>query len=228
MDKMYGVTFGDVHSYDDWGVYLSGNTREMPEPRRVTVDVPFRNGLLDVTSSISNILFYQTRKITYDFLVYDNKLPWPELYSKIAGDIHGKPKKVVTDMDPEYYWDAYNCILNTPSANEDMGNFSIECECYPYKMRVNETFWERTISGANVIVNCKLESSMPTVPTFESSQQVKLVCTDIYGKTKNVTIPKNTPTSYSDIVLQKGDNVLTFSKVSSNADLVITYREGEL
>lgn len=236
--SMYGVRFIDptyggqgVHSFFDWGVYFTGMDKEYPNPRKVLIDVPFRNGLVDATPILTNKYFYENRKITFHFKVIDSLVPWQELHSRIARDIHGKTLNVIADVDPEFYWQAYNCVLTSPSSNEDVGEFSIECDCNPYKYdRIPHE--EVYIIAPNLeytftFTNLKLQNN----PRITNNASVILHSVGYYDAEGNYvtfndsvhdyTIPVHT-TSTADrsIVLHEGVNVLKFSKTGSNTTTV--------
>jgi len=228
---MIGVTFGDKHSFDDWHVYLDGFEVEYPTPRRITVDVPLRNGVLDVTSALTgDRIYYENRKIKIDFKVIDNPLPWQELYSKIANYLHGKPMRIIYDMDPYYYWDAYSCILSTPSADEDVGSFSIECDCYPYKKEVLEKTTGMTMTnvspGSSQSLTIK-NNGDDVVPTIWVSVPMTMKF-----RNKTYSLPQGYTTLQS-VRMLSGDNKFLFTKPNdgtsaSTVSVQIIYRLGEL
>ena len=53
---MIGVTFGDKHSFDDFGIYLTSKTINPPEPQTNTISVPLRDGSIDLTESLTKRL----------------------------------------------------------------------------------------------------------------------------------------------------------------------------
>lgn len=225
-NEVYGVMFGDKHSYDDWGVYLVNNTAELPVPRRVKVDVPFRNGSLDVTSAISNKIFYENRNLSFEFLVGDNDRPWPVLISEMSRDVHGQSLRIITDMDPEWYWDAYNCLVETPTRNEDLYTVTITCECYPYKKQITPTVYTITVGSTGRIINCP-NDRLEVIPTINTNTSVQITYVSDSGEQKTETLTAGDNT-LNDLVFKTGDNRLSFTRVSSDATVRITYRQGAL
>ena len=63
-----GVTFNinndSYHTYDDFNLILENCVISPAEAKVYTIDVPGRNGKLDVTASITRSLVYQNRTIT--------------------------------------------------------------------------------------------------------------------------------------------------------------------
>ena len=226
MERMYGVTFGDKHSYNDWGVYWNGYSEDSPEPQRLLFEVPYRNGLLDATAALTNKIFYKARKLTFDFIVYDNDRSWPEVRAMILGDIHGRSFHVILDTDPEWYWDVYNCTISTPNADGEFLRFSVECNCFPYKMKNTLTNREIVVNSTGMTLTCP-NSRMEVNPTFTTDHDVQVLFENADGT--SVTIVMNTGThTYDNIEFIKGNNVLTFNKLTDNATVQVSYREGEL
>lgn len=225
-NEVYGVTFGDKHSYDDWGIYLADNKKDFPAPRRVTVDVPFRNGLLDVTSSLSRRVFYESRQLSFDFIVANNDRPWSVLQSEISGDIHGQSLHIVTDMDPDWYWLAYNCILETPDREDDLYKFTITCECYPYKMQIRPTEYEISVGSDGRSIICP-NNRMEVIPTINTTANVRVAYTNEYGESKIALLDEG-DNVIDDLLLFQGDNRLDFTRVDNDATVTITYRQGAL
>ena len=226
MERMYGVTFGNKHSYNDWGIYWNGYSEDSPEPQRVLVEVPYRNGLLDVTRALTDKIFYKSRKVSFDFIVFENDRTWPEVRAMIQGAIHGQSLHVILDTDPDYYWDAYNCTISTPSPDGEMLNFSIECECFPYKLKNTITTRTITVTGAEQTLNC-VSSRMEVNPTFVTNQEVQVIFVNSDGTRVTIAMSAGTHT-YDDIEFREGNNVLTFNKLSNNATVEVLYQEGEL
>ena len=229
MHVIYGVTFGSKHSFNDWGIYLDGNksSKEEPEPRRLFIDVPYRNGLLDATRALSDRIFYKTRKITFAFKVAYEGVPLHDLYSRVARDVHGLSMHITEDTDPDYYWDAYNCVMSHSNSDDGIGSISIECECYPYKLKTDVTTIEATINDENVQVVCP-NSRMEVTPEIVTDDQVTLSYVNEYGTTVTETLNTGTTYKFDDMIFGPGNNVLTFSMGDRNANVTITYREGEL
>ena len=226
MERMYGVTFGDKHSFNDWGIYWNGCSKDSPEPQRLLFEVPYRNGLLDATRGLTDKIFFKPRNITFDFIVYDNDLSWAEVRAMILGDIHGRSLHIVTDTDPDWYWDAYNCVIGTPSSEEEFLKFSIECECFPYKLKNELTEKQITVTGTGQTLVCP-NSRMEVNPTFITNQEVQVQFTDIHGTQTSITVPVGRHI-YDNIEFTEGDNVLTFNKIETDTPVIVTYREGEL
>lgn len=221
-----GVTFGTKHSFTDWGVYWNGTHIESPEPQTALIEVPFRNGLLDMTKSLTDKIFYKNRTIKFDFVVGDNSLSWSDLCSKILSDIHGQGLHVVLDTDPAWYWEAYTCTVDEPETEEGIGTFTIECNCAPYKRKNVLTSVEVSVYGHD-IEETFTNSRMEVNPTFVTDQAVEVQWTPEGGQTITKIMQPGTHV-YDDIEFKYGDNTLLFDFIEEYATVVVSYREGSL
>ena len=68
---------------------------------------------------------------------------------------------------------------------------------------------------------------MEVNPTFVTNAEVQLVWVNKYGTTVTIAMSAGTHT-YSNIEFLEGENTIKFNKLSSNATVVVSYREGEL
>lgn len=103
--KPLGVTYGEMHSFNDWNLLLKELPNIAPtEPKTLFVDVPGGDGDLDLTESLTGIVRYENREITCTFLSREPKCGWPELYSAIQDFLHGKRMNFKLDNDPGYYY----------------------------------------------------------------------------------------------------------------------------
>lgn len=226
MPEVYGVTFGDKHSYLDWGIYWNGKSNTPPTPLKSLIQVPFKNGVLDATRALTDKIIYGSRTMTLDFMVGDNLRTWPELYSEIIGSIHGRSMQITLDTDPDYYWEAYTVEVGAPTEEEGLGKFTVTCECFPYKMKKTLTKKTITVNGAGKTLVCQ-NSRMEVNPTFVTTANVQVVWVNKYGTTVTIAMSAGTHT-YDNIEFSQGNNLLTFNKLSSNANVTVLYREGEL
>ena len=86
---MIGVTIGEKHSFNDWGIILSSKVISPPEPQLNKVDVPMRDGSIDLTESLTDDIKFKDRTITLNFTVTD-KATWTAKVSEIQNYLHGK------------------------------------------------------------------------------------------------------------------------------------------
>lgn len=157
---MLGVTFGNIHSYDDWGIWLEDTHINPPLPKRYIVDVPARNGVLDLTAELTPTVRYQARQLTFKFRIKSGD--WNTTISQIYGDVHGKTLDVTSDLDPNWHW--HGCVMvNDFASDRRTGVLVIIVDAEPFKLSNTENQYTVNGNGTATAVVDRMEVS----PTFE-------------------------------------------------------------
>ena len=131
---MLGVTIGEKHSFNDWGIILSSKVISPPEPQINMVEVPLRDGSIDLTESLTDEIKFKDRKITLNFTITD-KATWTSKVSEIQNYLHGKQMKIVFDDDLAFYYFG-RVSVNKWETNKTIGKLVIEGTVEPFKYDV--------------------------------------------------------------------------------------------
>ena len=228
---MIGVTFGDKHSFDDFGIYLTSKTINPPEPQTNTIYVPLRDGSIDLTESLTNDVKYNDRKINMTFSVIHPMEQWSDKVSEIENYLHGKRMKVVFDDDQNFYYMG-RLKVNEWSSQKSIGKLVIECIADPYKYDVQgDWLWDPfdfendciseseniIVSGStSVVIVGKRKKAYPTI-TASAAMSVSY-----NGTTYNLTEGIN---KLYEMILDEGENTLTFN---GSGSVLIEYIGGSL
>lgn len=228
---MIGVTFGDKHSFDDFGIYLTSKTINPPEPQTNTISVPLRDGSIDLTESLTNDVKYNDRKINMTFSVIHPMEQWSDKVSEIENYLHGKRMKVVFDDDQNFYYMG-RLKVNEWSSQKSIGKLVIECIADPYKYDVQgDWLWDPfdfendciseseniIVSGStSVVIVGKRKKTYPTI-TASAAMSVSY-----NGTTYNLTEGIN---KLYEMILDEGENTLTFN---GSGSVLIEYTGGSL
>lgn len=228
---MIGVTFGDKHSFDDFGIYLTSKTINPPEPQTNTISVPLRDGSIDLTESLTNDVKYNDRKIDMTFSVVHPMEQWSDKVSEIENYLHGKRMKVVFDDDANYYYIG-RLKVNEWSSQKSIGKLVIECVADPYKYDIQDDWlWDPfdfengyiseseniPVSGSTTVVI--VGKRKKTYPTITASSAMTVAYN---GATYNLTEGIN---KLYDMILDEGENTLTFS---GSGSVLIEYTGGSI
>lgn len=228
---MIGVTFGDKHSFDDFGIYLTSKAINPPEPQTNTISVPLRDGSIDLTESLTNDVKYNDRKIDMTFSVVHPMEQWSDKVSEIENYLHGKRMKVVFDDDANYYYIG-RLKVNEWSSQKSIGKLVIECVADPYKYDIQDDWlWDPfdfengyiseseniPVSGSTTVVI--VGKRKKTYPTITASSAMTVAYN---GATYNLTEGIN---KLYDMILDEGENTLTFS---GSGSVLIEYTGGSL
>ena len=102
---MQGVTFGDKHSYFDWGLLQKTYpVVSPPEPKTKLVEVPGSDAVIDLTEHHTGKVHYEQRKITCVFTLLGDPEKQNSVYTDILNYLQWKRLDIVLDNDPEYYY----------------------------------------------------------------------------------------------------------------------------
>lgn len=209
---MLGITFGSKHSYNDWGLFLEDTKVTPPAPKRYLVDVPARNGTLDLTAELTPTMRYQARQLQFRFRVKSGD--WSTLLSQIYGDVHGKTLDVISDLDPNWHW--HGCVtVNDFSSDKRTGVLMINVDVDPFKLANSASVYTKSGSGA---ITCSVDR-MEVNPTITVTTASTITFGDI-----SVALDAGSHI-VNAIVFTSGTNTLT---VAGTGTTTVTYTNGRL
>lgn len=234
----YGATINGRHTYRDYGLYI-GNIRQISPPAVKTtfIQIPARNGDIDVTEALTGYPVYGNRTLTLYLGGRKRRSEWVRFRDTIENEIHGKKVKVVFDDDPEFYWEGRATMSDDYDRGQEVGSFTVTVNVQPYKLEMRDggdgTCWpwdtfnfhtgiirnyhQIRVDGTRDILIIGRE--MPVIPTFDVDGSLTVTYRgEEYG------LAKGTNKIY-DIVLMKGEHILTFK---GNGTVTVHYRGGTL
>ena len=132
---MNTVTFGNKNSYADFGLVLDHKEIGKPEPRTNYIDVPARDGHLDLTEAFGEVK-YKERKLIFYFSYIGSDADWAKTLSALHNYINGQKLNIYFEKD--YYW-VGRCFVGDAQTKKGIREFTIECDCEPYKYKIEET-----------------------------------------------------------------------------------------
>lgn len=231
---MQGITFGDKHTFNDWNLYLASLTISVPKIKENTIEVPGRDGVIDLSDILDNDIKYDNRTIEAEFITVKPISLFPSIYSEVMNYLHGKKMKIILDKDTGFYYIGRVKVDKTET-DKRMGKIVIKAEVDPYKYEIysstEDWIWDTfsfedgiireykdlqvngtmrlTIIGLRKVIHPIITTSKAIILTFNN---------------KNYAIPKG-KSELLDVNLVQGDNYLLFT---GNATISIEYRGGSL
>ena len=134
-----GVTFGNFHSWEDWGLYLKSRPSVAPPvPKTAFDDLIGADGSLDLTEALTGDVKYGPRDLHFEFTTIDAREGWFNTFSAVLNAIHGRRLRIVIDEDPEYYYEG-RVTVNEFQSNKYTGTIVIDAVCDPYKYAITNT-----------------------------------------------------------------------------------------
>lgn len=213
---MRGVTLGEYHTADDWGLILNAKTINPPDPKYVKIAVDGRDGDLNLSRSLTGELKYNNREISFTFLLTEGTQGAREnLINEIINLVHGNELQIIEPDDLDHYFIG-ECNVNTIYNDKAYGSFIISANCEPYRYRVTESSREVNLSSTAtdiVLTNGGRKILIPTV-IVNGSVNLKIGATSVSlaSGTHKITEFKLTP----------GSNLVT---VSGSGTVAFKYRE---
>lgn len=214
---MIGLTIGDKHTYRDWGLYMVSVDLPMPEAKTNLVEVPCRDGSLDLTEALDGTVRFKNRSISIAFDITGQFEKWQTVYSMIASYCHGQRKRIIFDTDPAYYYDGR---VSVSSAKETLidGTLTLSIDAEPYKNELSDTtepwLWDTFNFKTGAIRQYK-NLSVPGTYTLIGTNRVivpEITCSTAMMVTvgKKTFDLKASANKISDIRILPGENVMKF------------------
>lgn len=168
---MKGITFGNYHSYDDFGLILSSKEIGSPEPKIITIDVEGGDGVLDFTEFAGETKF-KNWKLTFHFSKPQVLPAFMQLLSDVHNALHGKKIKIILDENPEFYY-VGRIAVNEFKADANIGRLTIECDCDSWKYKLNVTREKVFLYGKNLFDPTAYEAGTVNSNTGRSFESEK-------------------------------------------------------
>ncbi|MGT2768345.1 hypothetical protein ACVRY7_05620 [Streptococcus ictaluri] len=185
----------------------------IPEPQLTLVEVPGRNGKLDMSEALTGYTTYHNRSI--------------ELVLGIVGDDATLEQKRQTlgyrffNREVRLHFSHLNgyfkgrCVITDVTREHGHYAVKVQCDCYPYRFLDKEFHQERTLSSTSQSMLC-LCMMMPSVPKIETTGNAT-----IQFKGSTYTVQKGVHTL--PILFKTGNNEL---KVSGSGVIKVTFKQG--
>ena len=223
---MYGMKIGEFHSYKDFGlVPTSKPVVNLPSPKLEYLDIPGRQGEIDITESLTGEVIYEMRTGSFEFIVSDIE-KWQEVYRKLLSTVHGKKTSLVLDTEKDYVYQGRRWVSEFKS-DKNYSLITLDYKLDPYKYRLgdlkNGEFTHR-IDGISITssktITLTFDSDMTIVPEFHNRTENVLT---LNFEGKKFTLSKGM--SRFPEVRGRKNLVLTFT---GNSTLDISYKRGWL
>ena len=227
-----GVSFDGKHT-NEWDLLLSKVSMTFPEPKTYSIEVPGRDGEIDLTESLTKDVKYKNRKITLEFNFIKAIKSFTGVVSQIATFLHGKSKsKIIIDGDDAYYYIG-RVTINKKETDVKIGKLVLEVDADPYKyeryLSDEEWVWDDFSFSDGIIYNLK---------NIEVRGNKELI---VIGRRKHVTARyivkgyitiefnsikyklQDQEVTIPEIIFQEGENKVLLSGYGT---LTISYRGG--
>lgn len=231
---IYGVKIGEKHSIDDWNLILTRKSISPPEVQTNYIEVPQRDGKIDLSESLTGLVKYYNRVITLEFAFKDNIEEYAVRFSDIQNYCHGKRMQIIFDEDDDNYYIG-RIIAESMEVEDKIGHIVIKAECEPYKYDLTSSdemwLWD-SFDFEDGVINEFID-----VPVNGTEEMTLVAKRQVTYPTISVDSPMTVEfdgVQYSlekgenkmyDILLPEGENSLIFRGYGT---VTIRYRGGSL
>lgn len=226
------VKINEKDMFSEFGCVLTGFTIGNPAPQTKLVQVPLRNGSIDLTESLTGNVRYNDREITMSFLYQGTG--FEDKFSEISNEYHGKSVQILFDRDLGYFYKG-RAEIGGFSHEKYGGTFTITAICQPFKISVNSSgepwLWDpfSFIDGyINDFYNLEVSGSK-TIKLITDSNGFASITTDaqitVTFGTKSVVCGVGTTTLYDFNFVPNAENEIT---ITGNATVTLNYRGEKL
>ena len=214
---MKGIIFGSLHSYDDLRLILESKELGAPDVKVNKIDIPGADSALDLTDFFGEPK-YDDVKHKFQFTSIEPQETFLSQFSTIKNAIHGKKVRIILDDDPSFFYMG-RCFVSSFTNAKGIGTVSVECECEPYKYKLEKTVVSKAVNGtATVNLTNGRKRAVPEV-SIDTTGSLNIVFQgNVWDLGKgSFTLP--------ELELVEGANNVTVTGVGN---ITFTWQEGDL
>ncbi len=212
-----GATINGEHTLRDWKMAINNSDiLSAPEPNTVYLEVPGRNGRLDLSEALTGDVTYQNRTIKLQLGGSVGIQEWYERCLHVFNTFHGRAVQVIFDDDPTHYFKG-RATVTEPQRVRNGGQFVFTVDAEPFRYELQEYITQWTVSTGTTIVGKLPNTRMPTSPTVTVPNDCELIVGDV---TYALLAGENT---VSALILTEGETEFT---VNGASDVVFSYQRG--
>jgi len=213
-----GITFGAFHSYRDLRLILSEKEIGAPSVKTKLVEIEGADGSIDYTDFFDGPKYGDvTHKFTFSTIV--PRSDFLTQYSEVKNALHGQKLRIVLDDDPGFYY-VGRCYVSSFTDEKGIGKITVECECEPYKYKLEKTVVTKAVNGTEVIALTNGRKRAVPEITITTDTSLNIVFQEI-----NIWDLGSGSYTLPDLELVAGANEVT---VTGTGSISFEWQEGDL
>ena len=208
-----GATINGEHTLRDWGAaIINSDIVSVPEPNLTILEIPGRNGRLDLSEALTGDVTYANRTIKLQLAGSVSPESWYQKCLHIFNAFHGRTVDVIFDDDSTHYYHG-RASVSDPQRVRNGGQFIFTVDAEPFRYETELT--SITIAESGTITNTR----MPVCPQITASA----ACNLIVGTVTYALISGSQ--MIPSFIFPEGSTTLT---VSGSAEVTFSFRKGVL
>lgn len=201
-----------IHTGEDLDLVQEVKEIGKPTVQSHTVEVPGRNGLLNLTKALTGEVTYFNRTLTFRYFCTGTRERMLEV-DAILSALHGETVKIIDDDTPDYYYEGEMSVSTIP--NTTYITFEISVNALPFRYKLEETSIAVNVNGETIISVVYRGHSV--TPYFTTDSAITIIKDGLTSHQNNVKRGRN-----YDMKVKNGNNVFT---LRGNGNIIIQYRE---
>lgn len=208
---MKGVTFGSLHSYNDLKLILTSKEIGSPAVKERKIDIEGADSSIDLTDFFGEAK-YEDVTHKFDFSTIVPQAQFLSLFSSVKNALHGKKMRIILDGDPLFYY-VGRVKVSSFTNEKNVGMISVECDCEPYKYKLQPTSVSVTVNGTQAITltNGRKRAVPEVTISTDSSLNIVYQTSNVWDLGRgSYTLPELELTEGENIVTARGTGTITF------------------
>ena len=217
-----GVSFGNVHSYNDLDLILSACEIPPAEPKVNYIDLPGGDGSLDLTEAFGEVKYNDREGCQFTFSMNPagglTDADFEAKKTEASNALNGKQCKITLDKDTDYYYIG-RCTVSEYLSDKRLRQIVVTARVKPWKYKQDETVVRQTLSTTErtiTLTNAR-KTVIPSITCTNDDTKVT------FG-TFQTTLSAGTH-RILDIQLAEGANAVN---ISGSGTITFTYQEADL
>lgn len=218
---MRQIKLGGKSTYDDYGLFIAPTpTIEPAEPKTMYVDIPYGDGSIDLSESITGNVVYNDREINFTMFFLGDDITAASVEKRLKNELHGKKMQIEMPQFPGYFFEG-RVKIEKSTIEKSVAYFPVSVTASPYMLKKEITIASHTLTSSGVLNLVLSNERMITMPTFRTSAATKIT---FGGKSHSYTAGTFQSTG---ILLKEGNNPIKIEAVAGTT-IEISYQEGAL
>lgn len=205
----------EIHTGDDLDLVQEKKEIGKPTVQTHTVQVPGRNGLLNLTKGLTGKVTYYNRTLSFQYFGSGDREHLLEL-DDIMSKFHGQTIRIIDDDRPNHYYEGEASVTTTINTGYITINLTVDAQ--PFRLKLKPTVYSYDNAGETVRLYIDNES-LEVIPTITVSADFSIVFNGV-----EVSLSAGTYMLES-ILFRAGVNVLT---VTGTGTIKFEYQEGAI
>jgi phage-related protein len=212
---MRGILINNtIHTGLDLALVMESKTLGSPSVQKNTVEIPGRNGLLEMSEALTGEPTYSNRTQTYKFMGNGSREVVLNLIDVIMS-YHGQYITIVVDDYEDWYYEGRVEVVFSDRGNYVEFELTVDAQPFRYALEPISVSYT-AITSQEVILN---NSGVTVIPKIVTDAETTIVYGEVtYHLSAGTYEPEN-------LALRRGDNVYS---ITTEGSITIEYREAVL